>query len=242
MKTYIWTIPTRIFHWLLVFSFVTAYVVGGEDEYLNLHTAAGYLLGVLLIFRIIWGFIGPRYSKFSDFPVSIASITSFLKNIRNGKEDYAGHNPAASVVMISMMIVGILLVCSGVILLTAENAGIFNFLGNIPKSEFIEEIHPVLANLLLVLIGIHLLGLITDFIFQKNTGTVFSMITGNKNLKSEDARLNSLHKIFAVIWILASITVFYAGLTMQKLNSVENEQKIENTIEEDNEDDDDDND
>lgn len=52
----VWDLPLRIFHWLLVAAFSVSYLT--EDELLPFHVWAGYLIGALLIFRLIWGFFG----------------------------------------------------------------------------------------------------------------------------------------------------------------------------------------
>ncbi len=67
MKTYIWSWPTRIFHWLLVIGMVAAYLLAEEEELLNYHSAVGYMVGILILFRIIWGFAGPKYSGSAIF-------------------------------------------------------------------------------------------------------------------------------------------------------------------------------
>ena len=67
MKTYIWSLPTRFAHWLVFLALVIAYFLGGEEEYINAHTALGYLAGILILFRIAWGIVGPRYSSSAIF-------------------------------------------------------------------------------------------------------------------------------------------------------------------------------
>ena len=58
MKTYIWSLPTRLSHWLVAIALVVAYILGGEEESINIHAAFGYLAGTLILFRIIWGILG----------------------------------------------------------------------------------------------------------------------------------------------------------------------------------------
>ncbi len=75
----VWDPLVRIFHWTLVFSFAVAYIT--EDEWITLHTLAGYTIGGLLLFRIIWGLIGTRYARFSNFIFSRKVIVAYLKDI-----------------------------------------------------------------------------------------------------------------------------------------------------------------
>jgi len=67
MKSYIWTLPTRVFHWSLAIGFTTAYILGDFDKFENLHFAFGAFVGTLILFRIVFGIFGPRYSNFKDF-------------------------------------------------------------------------------------------------------------------------------------------------------------------------------
>ena len=64
----IWDLPTRLFHWLFAFAFVLAYILGEEDDWLGWHTYFGYLVGGIVLFRLVWGFAGGHFSRFSNFP------------------------------------------------------------------------------------------------------------------------------------------------------------------------------
>ena len=79
----VWDLPTRIFHWSLVFFFSVSYLSG--DEFEELHSYSGYIIIGLLLFRVIWGFIGSRHARFSDFiyprHVIIEYTQSLLKEV-----------------------------------------------------------------------------------------------------------------------------------------------------------------
>ena len=64
MKTKVWTVSIRIFHWLLAIGFACAYILSYFDDYENLHYAFGLFVGVLILFRIIYGFVGNKYANF----------------------------------------------------------------------------------------------------------------------------------------------------------------------------------
>ena len=61
----VWDPLVRIFHWILVAAFSTAFLT--EDKFLNLHVYAGYTIAGLIVFRLLWGLIGTRHARFSDF-------------------------------------------------------------------------------------------------------------------------------------------------------------------------------
>src|SRR5512143_3521583 len=61
----VWDLSTRIFHWALVIAVVVSYVTGGEEgSGFVVHTVSGYVVALLLLFRLIWGFWGSAHSRF----------------------------------------------------------------------------------------------------------------------------------------------------------------------------------
>ena len=74
-KVLVWDAPVRVFHWLMVFSFAGAYLTAESERWRLLHVSLGYTMAGLVAFRIVWGLIGTRHARFSDFvrgPVAIA--------------------------------------------------------------------------------------------------------------------------------------------------------------------------
>jgi cytochrome b len=210
MKTYIWTLPTRLFHWLLAISFASAYLLGGEENYLSLHAALGSLIGGLVLFRIIQGFIGPKYTRFSDFPISPSSIKSFIINMKQSKTTHPGHNPLASVVMLGIMITALVSAVSGMSILATGDSGFFGFrFSPGMDAEIFEEFHEIAVTVFLVLVCIHLAGIMADTLFHRENGTIFSIFTGYKNIKAQDVQLSPFQKIFSIFWIALPLLMFY---------------------------------
>jgi cytochrome b len=212
MKTYIWSLPTRLSHWLVLPALVITYFLGGEEEYINAHTALGYLAGTLILFRIIWGIVGPRYSKFSDFPIGISKMKEFVTNMKSSKSKYPGHNPAASVIMLAILVAIILVAVSGMLNLAAEGQGFLSFMKLNGESEFYGEAHEVMVNVLIALVALHLAGIAADTIFHRENGTLASIFTGYKKVQGDDVKLNGFQKVFSVLWIAGALTFF--GVTM----------------------------
>ena len=217
MKTYIWSMPTRIFHWLLVIGMITAYLVSEEEELLNIHSSVGYMVGILIIFRIIWGFAGPKYSRFSDFPIGVNSLKTFFTDIKSSKTKSQGHNPGASVVMLGIILFSLIIVVSGTLLLASEGQGLFAFIQTGLSEDALKGIHEIAVNIVIGLVILHLLGNLVDFIFNKKAGTLQSMFTGYKNIEGESIQLSSSQKIIATIGIVLALAILPYSLITQKI-------------------------
>ena len=108
-QTKVWDLFVRIFHWLFVLFFFMAYATG--DEKGALHRSIGYLLVILVMARIYWGFFGTRYALFKNFICSPLKAINYLKELTTGKPThYTGHNPAAAW-MILLLLNSSLIVC-----------------------------------------------------------------------------------------------------------------------------------
>lgn len=204
MKLKVWGWPTRVFHLLLALGFIGAYFLEDFESIHNLHHALGALVGVLIVFRIIYGLIGPKYSHFRDFPIGVSSQFKFLKSYFSKDKIYTGHNPIAAFVMICILLVGLITSISGYLLYSAgSHAPIIAI-----DKDILESCHELFSNLFLVLIIIHLIGIIGDAKFHKN-GTAISIFTGYKNIDGEPTKTNALHKSFSLIWFVIPFIVFY---------------------------------
>lgn len=121
----VWDPIVRIGHWTLVIAFFTAYIT--EDEFMTQHIWAGYVVAMVVIFRILWGFIGSEHARFSDFIYAPSTIVSYLKSLAQRKpKHYLGHNPAGGIMVIALLASLCVSVYSGLALYAVEeNAGPF---------------------------------------------------------------------------------------------------------------------
>jgi len=212
MQTYTWGLPTRIFHTSLVL-FVFIAWISADDDYLQLHSAFGYAIGVLIIFRLIWGLIGPKYSNFRDFNFSIKKAIDFSKNVLSqSSEKHVGHNPAAALVLFSLLIIIFIVVITGVLTLGAQDAkGVFSSLHDtfFKDLELFEELHEIFANIMLAFIAMHLAGLLTDWVLHKKDETLKSILTGYKRIDGESSKINIFQSIIAIIFFILTSLTFY---------------------------------
>ncbi|CUU87943.1 DUF4405 domain-containing protein [Campylobacter hyointestinalis subsp. hyointestinalis] len=208
IKSYIWSFGARFSHIVLIFSFIISYILSEFDSLLYFHAAFGVVFGVAVIFRIVWGFIGTKHSKFSDF--KFYGLMAYFRSFFGKKEKFIGHNPASSIAIIIMLSLGFVCAVSGLMLYAIDkNSGIFAFLyDSYSELKFVKSIHEVSANLLLIVAIIHICGALIDKLIHKNDA-LNSMITGYKLTKNDESvRANLTQKIFCLVWILAIIATF----------------------------------
>jgi cytochrome b len=182
-KSYIWSLPTRVFHALFVLFILLAFLSADEDRWLNYHAIIGYGVLILLVFRIFWGIFGPKYSLFKDFPIGKQNVKEFLNNIFEDNQKYIGHNPLASYVMIAMLIVALLTVITGVLAFgIQEGKGILSSWNSpfFKEMELFKGIHEIFSTLFLVLIVAHIAGVLSDRLLHKKHETLNSIFTGYK--------------------------------------------------------------
>ncbi len=231
MKTYVWTLPTRIFHTLLVIFVLSAFITAQWDNLLSIHVAFGSALGVLVLYRVVWGVMGPKYSKFSDFNLNLTALKEYIFSVFNHKNEYIGHNPAAGYTMVGMIIVLLLLVITGFLAYgIQENRGVFSFLHNsfFKDMELFEELHEFLGTALWVLIGLHVSGVLLDRLLHAKQETLKSIVNGYKNIQGESVKLSFFQTIISAIGI--GLTVFvlvYALSVKDNIITAEYNQPIE---------------
>lgn len=164
----VWDLPVRIFHWALALSFVIAYTIAEEDSLRGLHTMLGYTVVGLVLFRLLWGFVGTRYARFSSFAYGPGRALGYLRDlVHNRSGDYVGHNPAGSWAVYLMLALALLTGVTGYLTLNRMGGEVF------------EEVHEVAANAWLVVVIAHVLGVIASSVAHREN-LARSMVTGYK--------------------------------------------------------------
>jgi cytochrome b len=201
----VWDPVVRVGHWTLVGAFAVAYLT--EDDLLSVHVWAGYVIGIILVIRLAWGFVGPRYARFTDFVRGPGAVLGYLRDLLLFRaRRYVGHSPGGGAMVIALIL------CLGATVVTGlmaygkeEQAGplapLFaseasNRIAVIPpaapgenerrrmgsgeqEDEALEEMHDFFAKLTLILITFHVAGvLLASFVHRENL--IGAMINGNK--------------------------------------------------------------
>ncbi len=174
----IWDPFVRVFHWLLVIGFaVNFFEIVRPGKYP--HRVIGYVVLGLIAARLVWGLFGPRHARFIDFVRSPRRILQHLGDLlrhRDGR--YLGHNPAGGAMVVTLLLVTLLVGVSGWLTRTDWFFGV----------KWMEEAHEILANFMLALVAVHVLGVI-HACWRHRENLVLSMVTGRKRAPSvSDAR------------------------------------------------------
>ena len=177
MKTriYVWDWPLRLFHWLLVISIGAAYLTQ-EFDLMVWHQRIGLTILGLLVFRIVWGFVGTRHARFADFLRGPAGVLAYLRGNWRG----LGHNPLGGWSVMMLLLLPFGMAASG---LFANDDVTFTGLlsGWLDKdgSDQATSLHHLGFNLLLGMIALHLVAIIF-FRWKKRTDLLRPMLTGWK--------------------------------------------------------------
>lgn len=173
----VWDLPTRIFHWLLVLTIIGSYTTAHLGfTWMPWHMRLGFFMIGLLIFRVIWGLIGPRHARFSTFIKGPRSILQYLK----GGAKSVGHNPMGAGMVVLMLLLLVIQVSTG--LFSTDDiaySGPYNGAVSHDRGEWLTKIHHLNFNFILAAIVLHL-GAITFYTFVKREPLVPAMFHGRK--------------------------------------------------------------
>jgi cytochrome b len=170
----VWDAPVRAAHWLMALSFAGAYLTAENAAWRGVHMALGYTMAGLVVFRIVWGLAGTRYARFSSFLRGPRAVLRYVNSLLRGQpEHYAGHTPTGAVAILALLSLTLLVAASG--------WATYRHLAG----EGMEELHEILANIMLVLVGVHIAAVLaTSWLHRENL--VMAMIDGRKQGKPED--------------------------------------------------------
>ena len=171
----VWDLPVRLCHWGLAACVLAnlAFTEEGSD----LHQYVGYIAVGIIVFRVLWGFVGNQYARFSDFFPTPKRLNTHIQHlIHRQPSEHLGHNPLGAIMMLVLWSVVVALGVTGYLMGTEAFWG----------DELMEEIHEALANGLMGLIALHILAAV-GMSFMSKTNLVRAMITGKKILPNHDS-------------------------------------------------------
>jgi cytochrome b len=184
----VWDLPTRVFHWSLALLVITAIVsvkVGGNA--MTWHFRAGYAVIALLGFRIVWGLVGGRWSRFTSFIYAPATIRRYLRGEhRAGDHFEVGHNPLGSLSVLGLLGILMLQVSTGLVSDDEiSNSGpLVKFVSGTVSSLATKWHADVGAVIIYLLVGLHVAAIVY-YRRRKQLDLVTPMVKGDKLLPAQ---------------------------------------------------------
>ncbi|TFY97412.1 cytochrome b/b6 domain-containing protein [Ramlibacter rhizophilus] len=212
----VWDLPTRVFHWALVACLAGLFITGYQGGAAMLwHARFGYAVLSLLLFRLLWGFVGGRWSRFSAFVRSPRTVLAYLRGQRH-PDHLVGHNPLGALAILAMVIALLAQVATG---LVGDDE--IAFTG--PLNRFVASAQGLAATswhknvgqwLVVGLVALHLAAILFYTLGRKQT-LVRPMLTGDKPVATpvpasrDDAATRTLAALLlgacggAVAWLVS---------------------------------------
>ena len=206
----VYDLPMRIFHWLFAGLFIGAFLIAktidDDSPIFTYHMLAGLILGYTVLLRILWGFVGTKYSKFNSFALRPKDLVAYFVGIISGdKRRWAGHNPASSWASLVMFALALGLGTTGYLMASGQ-------------TETFEDVHELLANGFLVVVLMHVAGIILHAIRHQD-GFVMTMVNGTKeNIPTTGTEISSTPVVALVFVILVAMFIANLAINFDRQN------------------------
>jgi cytochrome b len=203
----VWDLPVRVTHWALVLAVAGSWATHYAGvEWFPWHRRLGYAVLVLVVFRLVWGFVGTRHARFSGFVRGPRATLAYLRG-RSGTP--VGHNPLGALSVIALLVALLLQATTGLF----ANDEIMNagpFYGWIAPqlSNRISGVHGASSNVLLALIGLHVAAVVWHA-RVRGQPLVSAMVTGRKAAglvpPAEEIRNSRTGRALAIVVVIAAV-------------------------------------
>lgn len=210
--TRIWDPTIRLFHWLLV-ALIAFSWWSGEQHDMERHRLSGYAILALLVFRVFWGFAGPRTARFSSFVRGPGAVLAYVKSLGSRKGHAAdGHNPLGGWSVVAMLAVIALMVGAGLFASDVDGieSGPLATYVSFEQSETAADLHGTIFNGILALVGLHVLA-VAFYLVWKRQNLVRAMITGRR--ASEEGETSAdlrWSPVLALVGIVIAVALAWA--------------------------------
>ncbi|HTP60549.1 MAG TPA: cytochrome b/b6 domain-containing protein [Burkholderiales bacterium] len=195
----VWDAPVRLFHWLLV-ALVAFMFVSGKLDWMTWHMRCGYTVLALVLFRVLWGFVGSSTARFSSFLAGPSAVLGFARRLLSrGDASTPGHNPLGGWMV--LLLLAVLLTQAGTGLFANDDVlseGPLAALVRKDTSDQLSTIHYWNSYLLLLLVALHVIAVAYHWLVKKEN-LVGAMFTGAKRVPAAAAAESAATR-FASPW------------------------------------------
>jgi cytochrome b len=194
-KALVYDLPTRLFHGSFALLFLGAILIAktvdDDSPLYSYHMLLGLVLALTVVLRIIWGFVGSRYARFSAFALKPADLVRYFRSLLSSNpRRWFGHNPASSWAALLMM---------GLVLGLATTG--FLMTSGIGDKEVFEEVHELFANTLIVVVISHVAGVVLHMLRHRDQ-IGLSMIHGYKDPVEGGLAITRTHRGAALLFLV----------------------------------------
>ena len=217
-KVLIWDLPTRMFHWLLVLSLAASWWTAEAGiEWIDWHFRLGYFAAGLVIFRVIWGFVGPRHARFSSFLRGPGAVADYVATLpKKDSNPTPGHNPVGAIAVVVMLLA--IAIQAGTGLFASDDIftdAPFHPLVSDDTASLLTSIHHLNFNILLGLAGLHIVAVLF-YVLWKKQGLIRAMLTGRKKVEGiqQSDGIASSRLLLAIV-LAALVGLAVAGAVSQ---------------------------
>lgn len=209
----VWDAPTRLFHWAVTLLVITSYV-SIRSGHTQLHLLSGYTMLTLLLFRLVWGFVGSETSRFSQFLRSPAEgFRNLAQFTRSEPDDQIGHNAAGGWMVLVLLAVLAVQVGTGLFSRTRHGAeGPLSHLVGQAASDRISAVHAVNFDLILAAIALHVVAILAYGLIKRHA-LLGPMITGRKRLPGATRQPRMASPVLAVLIVALAGCVVWVLVT-----------------------------
>lgn len=178
----VWDIPTRLFHWALLALIVVCWFTGEDEKLRTVHRIAGESIAGLLVFRLIWGFVGGEHARFANFAAGLGGVVAHISDMFAGApKRHLGHNPLGGVAVFLLLAITATVVVTGLFSSDEGFAGPFAGLCGLQLGE----VHEVAFRVLQALVVVHILGVIVETVLTRDA-LLPAMFTGTKRRRADE--------------------------------------------------------
>ncbi|EIZ81054.1 Ni/Fe-hydrogenase 1 b-type cytochrome subunit [Novosphingobium sp. Rr 2-17] len=183
MTTRIWDPFVRLFHWALVLLIAFSWWSGEQHDMEN-HRLSGYAILALLVFRLAWGFVGPRTARFTGFVRGPGAVTAYARTLGNRAPHHAdGHNPLGGWSVVAMLAVLLAMVTAGLFAVDVDGleSGPLADYVSFDQGRTAAQAHELIFNVILVLVALHVIA-VAFYLLWKRHNLARAMVTGQRPL------------------------------------------------------------
>ncbi len=213
----VWDLPTRLFHWFLMFCVVGLVITGNiGGNAMVWHGRLGYAVLTLLLFRLAWGLVGGHWSRFSSFLYAPSSILAYLRG-QGRPEHSVGHNPLGALSVFALLLVLLLQVSSG--LFADDEIAFTGPLAGLVSGDWVSEAtryHKNVGKFILIALVVLHLAAIAFYKLVKKQSLVAPMVGGDKVVSSPvpASQDNTRTRLLALVLLLLCAAAVYGIVSL----------------------------